>query len=316
MNRLPDITVLMPVYNAGKYLREAIDSVLCQTLTNFEFLIVNDGSTDNSEDIIRSYTDPRIKLINQPNGGVSAALNTGLSQATGKYIARFDGDDICYPERLEKQYAFMLSNPDYILIGCDADYMSEDGDFLFTYRNTGHSNEEIQQKIDVYCPFVHSSVFYLKAPVIEAGGYEVKAHSFEDYFLWKLLLGKGKVCNFTEPLIKVRFNAASVTVDEKDRDPLFNRLKSKALKTGKISDEEGELLLKSIRRLSPLKKESSYHRMLGKKYLWNNYKPSFARDHLRKSMRLEPFKPESYLLFLMSFLPENTIKRIYQRTRA
>lgn len=310
-----DITVLMPVYNAGKYLVEAIDSVLNQTLGDFEFLIINDGSTDNTEELIRSYTDPRIRLINQPNGGVSAALNTGLALARGTYIARFDGDDICYPSRLEKQYAFMQLHPEYIVIGSDADYMSEEGDFLFTYRNTGHSNEEIQERINVYCPFVHSSVFYRKAPVLETGGYEVNAHSFEDYFLWKHLIKKGKVCNFKDPLIKVRFNASSVTVDEKDRDPVFVQLKEKALETGKISHEEGQLLLKSIRRLSPLKKESSYHRMLGKKYLWNNYKPSSARMHLRKSMRLEPFKPETYMLFLLSFLPKTTIETIYKRNK-
>lgn len=311
-----DITVLMPVYNAGKYLAEAIDSVLCQTLSDFEFLIINDGSTDNTEEVIRSYTDPRIRLINQQNGGVSAALNTGLAHAQGTFIARFDGDDVCYPTRLEQQYDFMQRNPEYILIGSDGDYMSEEGEFLFTYRNTGHTNEEIQERINVYCPFIHSSVFYRKAPVLEAGGYEVKARSFEDYFLWKQLVKKGKVCNFVEPLIKVRFNASSVTIDEKDMDPLFTQLKAKALETGKISQEEGQLLLKSIRRLSPSKKESSYHRMLGKKYLWNNYQPSKSRKHLRQSMRIEPFKPETYMLFLLSFLPKTTITAIYNKKRS
>lgn len=315
-DKQPDITVLMPVYNAGKYLAEAIDSVLSQTQSNFEFLIINDGSTDNTEELIRSYTDPRIRLINQSNGGVSAALNTGLVHARGEFIARFDGDDVCYPTRLAKQYDFMQRNPEYILIGSDGDYMNEEGEFLFTYRNTGHTNEEIQARIHVYCPFIHSSVFYRKAPVLEAGGYEVNARSFEDYFLWKQLIKKGKVCNFVEPLIKVRFNASSVTVDEKDMDPLFTQLKAKALETGRISQEEGQLLLKSIKRLSPAKKESSYHRMLGKKYLWNNYQPSKSRKHLRRSMRIEPFKPETYMLFLLSFLPKKTIEAIYKRKRS
>src|ERR1700754_2088364 len=94
---VPKITVLMPAYNAGKYIGEAIESVLEQTFTDFELLIVNDGSTDNTAAIIQSFTDPRIVLIQQPNLGVAAALNNGLKHARAEYIARFDADDICYP---------------------------------------------------------------------------------------------------------------------------------------------------------------------------------------------------------------------------
>lgn len=309
------VTVLMPAYNVAGYIREAIDSVLNQTFTDFELLIVNDGSTDDTEKIIRSYPDKRIKLVNRANGGVSAALNTGLEEAKGKYIARFDADDICYPFRLEQQYAFMRSHPDYIIIGSDADYVSESGVFLFKYLNIGHTNEEINERINIYCPFVHSTVFYLKDAVIQAGGYEVKAHSFEDYFLWMRLIKLGKACNFSEPLIKVRFNSSSVTIDEKDMDPAFVALKKKALQTGVITDEEGLILLKSIKKLSVDKKESSYNRMLGKKYLWNNYQPSTARKYLLKSIRIEPFNPTSYMLFVLSFFSEKTISRIYSRKK-
>jgi len=256
MMHLP-ITVLMPVYNGAKYIREAIDSVLAQSFGDFELLIVNDGSTDTTVEVISSYTDKRIRLISQANGGVSAALNAGLKEAKGKYIARFDADDVCYTYRLERQYAFMEADPEYIVIGSDADYMSEEGDFLFKYVNIGHTNEEINERINTYCPFVHSSVFYLKDPVVNIGGYEINAHSFEDYFLWMRLIKKGKMCNFKEPLIQVRFNSSSVTVDEKDREPVFVELKKKALRTGRITDEEGEILLKSIKRLSKDKKEKS-----------------------------------------------------------
>ena len=307
------ITVLMPVYNGEKYLKEAIDSVLGQTFADFELLIVNDGSTDNTVKLIEEYSDKRIRLINRANGGVSAALNTGLKEAKGKYIARFDADDVCYPYRLERQYAFMEANPGYIVIGSDADYMSEEGDPLFKYINIGHTPEEIEERINTYCPFVHSSVFYLKDPVIISGGYEVNAHSFEDYFLWMRLIKKGKLLNFTDPLIKVRFNSSSVTVDEKDREPIFLEIKKKALATGVITDEEGQQLLKSIKRLSKSKKESSYNRMLGKKYLWNNYQPKKARQHLGKSIRIEPFKLNTYILYFLSFFPKETIARIYNR---
>ena len=301
----------MPVFNGEKYIGEAIESVLNQTWTDFELLIVNDGSTDNTAAVIASYNDKRIKLVNQQNAGVSGALNTGLKEAVGEYIARFDADDICYSNRLDKQYKFMLENPQYILIGSDVDYINEEGDFIFNFKNTGHTNSEINETFMQNCPFVHSSVFYRKDVVIELGGYETKAHSFEDYFLWVKLIKRGMVCNFAEPLIKVRFNPSSVTIDEKDHGLIFVKLKEKALITGIITDEEGEIMDASLKKLNKSKKEASYNRMLGKKYLWNNYQPAKARKHLIKSIRKEPLKVMGYALLLLSLLPEKFISWIY-----
>jgi glycosyltransferase involved in cell wall biosynthesis len=311
----PPITVLMPAYNCEKYIGIAIDSVLRQTYGDFELLIVNDGSTDGTQKVIESYSDRRIAVINKINGGVSSALNTGLAAARGKYIARFDADDICVPERLQKQYDFMRTHPEYIMVGSDVDYITEEGDYIFTYANPWHTNEEITAKIMEHCPFVHSSVMYVKDAVLSLGGYEIKAHTFEDYYLWTKLVRVGKVCNMNEPLIKVRFNASSVTIDEKDHESIFAKLKSKALRTGEISDEEGKAILESIRKLDRRKKESSYNRMLGKKFLWNNYQPRKARRYLLKSIGMEPFRMTSYLLLMLSVLPEKMIKNIYEKTR-
>ena len=103
----PIVTVLMTVYDGKNYLHEAIESVLCQTFNDLEFLIIDDASTDNSVEIINSYNDSRIKLlINDNNIGQTASLNIGLSRAQGEYIARFDQDDVCLPKRLEEQLAF------------------------------------------------------------------------------------------------------------------------------------------------------------------------------------------------------------------
>lgn len=303
--------MLMPVFNAEKYLREAIDSVLQQTHTDFEFLIVDDGSTDSSPSIIQSYDDKRIRVIRQSNGGVSAALNTGLQNASGELIVRFDADDICYPERITLQYKFMLEHPDYVLAGSDADYIDKDGEYIFTFTNPGHEDSEIRNKIMLQCPFIHSTVIFRKQAVLDLGGYEVKAHTFEDYFLWTKLLSKGKVHNFSHPLIKVRFNPESVTVDARDYNRTFRNLHRKALATGIITDAEGEQLLASIKRLSRSKKEFSYNRMLAKKYLWNNYHPEKARQHLSKALKLKPLDPASWSLLFLSLLPKKVINAIY-----
>ncbi len=118
MKEKPRVTVLMSVYNGEKYLREAIDSILNQTFKDFEFLIIDDGSTDSSADIIRSYTDFRIRLIqNEKNIGLTRSLNKGLKLAKGEYIARMDVDDISLPIRFEKQVSFLDKYEDVKLVG-------------------------------------------------------------------------------------------------------------------------------------------------------------------------------------------------------
>ena len=121
----------MSVYNGEKYLREAIDSILNQTFKDFEFIIVNDGSTDNSLKIIKSYNDPRITIINQKNTGLAKALNEGIKIAKGKFIARMDADDISEPERFKKEYKFMHVHDECVALGTNAIIIDENGNNLY-----------------------------------------------------------------------------------------------------------------------------------------------------------------------------------------
>ena len=307
------ITVLMPAYNAGKYIREAITSVLEQTYRNFELLIVNDGSTDDTISIVLSFKDPRIVLVDQDHHGVAQALNTGLRLADTYYVARFDADDICKPERLEKQFNFLEDHPDYILVGSDAEYILEHGDFLFSFKCIAHSNEEVQRNMYVYCPFIHSSVMYKKDEVIKAGGYNAHAHHFEDYLLWTGLAKIGKMQNLREPLIKVRFNPASVTIDEKWRGERFRQLKRTATTRGSITKEEGDELLAIIKKQDIRKiKEGAYHALCGKKFLADNYQPSKARTHVRRAISIRPLRLDNYLLYAVSYMPEAFIAWLHK----
>jgi glycosyltransferase involved in cell wall biosynthesis len=313
----PRVTVLMPVYNGALYLREAIDSILNQTYTDFEFLIINDGSTDASEAIISSYSDTRIRLINQNNAGVSAALNNGIQLAKGAYIARMDADDRCMSTRLEEQMNFLDLHPEYVMIGSDADYMDKDGFFVFHYSNTGHSNEEINERVDwITCPFIHSAVIYKKEGVIAAGAYDENAYLFEDHFLWIKLIKLGKVANLKKALISVRLNPSSVTIDQRDCSAEYLNIKNKAIQTGLLNDEEGAILRKNVIKISATQKLYSYHAYLGKKYLWNNYHAANARTHFLEAIKVYPLKVKTYLLLLMSFLPASMIKMIYQKVKS
>jgi glycosyltransferase involved in cell wall biosynthesis len=131
----PKVSVVMSVYNGEKYLCEAIDSILNQTFENFEFLIVNDGSTDRTLEILQSYRDPRIKVINnERNIGLTASLNKGLKIAKGEYVARMDADDVSFPHRLEQQKAFLDRNPRVAMVGSWAEVIDESGKTQETWR--------------------------------------------------------------------------------------------------------------------------------------------------------------------------------------
>ena len=309
----PRVTVLMPAYNAAKYIAEAIKSVLEQSFTDFELLIVNDGSTDETVKIIKSFHDRRIVLVSQENGGVASALNLGLTHASAPYIARFDADDICYPNRLKIQYEFISAYPEYSIIGSAADYIDAHGHFVFTHHPVAHLSEEIRQLKYSVCPFIHSSVFYKKEVVIDNGGYNEHAYTYEDHFLWVNILNNQKACNLSQPLIQVRLNPESITIDEKWHSRKFRAIKNETLKKRSISEQEGiELYQVGGRQYSPKAKEGAYYALCGKKFLLNNYQPEKARSHMARAIGLHPFRLDNYLIYAVSYLPAGLISWLHK----
>jgi glycosyltransferase involved in cell wall biosynthesis len=309
----PKVTVLMPAYNAGKYIAEAIRSVLEQEYTDFELLIVEDGSTDDTRGVIRSFSDDRIRVLEQENKGISAALNAGLAEARGVYIARFDADDSCLPQRLGRQTAFLDENPEYVLTGSEVEYMAEDGEHLFNYRCVAYSHEQIVKAMEQICPFIHSSVMFRKEVVLAAGGYPPDAHTFEDYLLWVKLRGAGKFHNLPEILIRVRYNPASVTIDEKWRGRRFGNVKRKIIRAGFATKVQGDELLAIIKEQDTRRiKEGSYHALCGKKFLADNYQPAKARRHIVRAIRLHPFRWDNYAMLAVSYLPAPWIKWLHR----
>ena len=304
----------MPAYNAEKYIGKAIDSVLAQSFTDFELLIINDGSTDATEKIIRSYADERIRLINQPNQGIASALNMGLMNANAELIARFDADDICMPERLMVQYDFLHDHPDHIIVGSDADYIDMNGDYVFTCRLPAHTNEEIRELTLNKCPFIHSAVLFRKAAIVQIGGYNEHAYAFQDHLLWSRVISLGKAFNLSETLLQVRLNPESISIDEKWRTKRFREIKSGSIRRGEITEQEGKELLSILKEQNnPRIKEGSYYSLLGKKYLWNNHQPQKARMNLRKAIRIHPGRLDSYAIMALSFFPEDFIKWVYKQ---
>ena len=308
------LTVLMPVYNVASYIKEAVDSVLNQSFHDYELLIINDGATDGTKKIIESYNDSRIRLICQENKGVAEALNTGLQFARGEFIARFDGDDICLPGRLEKQVSFLEQNPEYVLIGGEAEYMDQSGQHLFHYKCIAYTHEEIMNTISSHCPFIHASVMYRKDAVMKAGGYPPHAHNFEDHLLWIQMIRYGNYCNLPLQLVKVRINPASATIDEKWRGRRFRRLKNHILQKGTVTADEGADLMRMIKiQDTPKIKLGAYHALCGKKFLLDNYQPAKARRHLATAIRIHPSRPDNYIFYMLSFFPGSFLKWLHQK---
>ena len=182
----PIVTVLMTVYNGKNYLNEAIESVLCQTLTNYEFLIVDDASTDNSIEIINSYNDSRIKLlINKKNIGQTVSLNKGLAIAQGKYIARFDQDDVCLPGRLEEQVAFFKKNPSVSIV-CSREYsIDKQGKRIGVWkRDLNNYGSFLGYIILGLNPIWTPSVMFTKSVFLHLGGFDVAYGPASDFEFW------------------------------------------------------------------------------------------------------------------------------------
>jgi glycosyltransferase involved in cell wall biosynthesis len=209
MGAQPLVSVLLPVYNGQLYLADAIDSILHQTYNHFEFLIINDGSTDNTDAIISSYTDPRIRYIkNEENIKLIATLNKGLVLATGKYIVRMDADDIALPERIAEQVAFMEDHPNVGVCGSGLLQIRPDGDIVHIYYP--ETDNQIRLRMLQDSPFAHPAVI-IRKEVIGNATFNPQYLHIEDYAFWFTLSLTTKMYNLRQHLLKYRLHSAQIS---------------------------------------------------------------------------------------------------------
>lgn len=207
---IPTVSVILPVYNAERFLAEAVESILQQSYTNLELIILNDGSTDRSHTILQRYTDPRIVYVqNKTNLGLTKTLNKGLALARGEYIARQDADDISAPTRLEKQKQFLDTHPEIHLVGNFWLNIGPHGRLLSTQRLPVDS-VEIREHLLVDLVITHATVMFRKEILAVTGKYRELAGSAEDLDLWLRLAENFDLCNIPEFLYSVRIHGDSV----------------------------------------------------------------------------------------------------------
>lgn len=207
------ISVLMPVYNAEPYVAEAVESVLNQTFTDFEFIIINDGSTDSSLEILQKYAsqDTRIKLISRENRGLIITLNEGLALARGTLIARMDADDINCIDRFEKQLDYLNSYPNCVAVGTKTQLIDDENDAL-CFMGEHESHEEIDSRHirGIGGMIIHPSAMIQRAAMISIGGYLDSYPHAEDVDFWLRLAEYGELANLPEVLFKYRQHFESV----------------------------------------------------------------------------------------------------------
>lgn len=206
----PLITVVMSTYNIEKYVAEAVDSILSQTFTDFEFVIVEDGSQDSTLRILESYQDERIRIIRTENRGLANALNTGLDAATGKYIARMDSDDVSSQRRLEVLLSEAEKSRDLALVGSWYEVIDEEGNFLTKARAPLSNSELWHVMLSGHNPFCHGGVLFRRDVVEKLCGYRPEFKNSQDFDLWLRLGEQHPMSMVPEVLYSWRLRRGSV----------------------------------------------------------------------------------------------------------
>lgn len=220
---LPIVSVVMPVFNGERYLRPAIDSILAQTWRNFEFLIINDGSTDETTRILHEIasTDAHIRVLHGPRRGLVHSLNEGCAEAAGHYIARMDSDDIAMPERLRLQVDFLNNHPAVALVGSSMAIINDDGNVFDTWRYPTEPARIKDALLETNC-LAHPTIMMRKSAFDAAGRYRNTFLYAEDYDLWLRMSEHYEIANLNEPTLFYRVH---------DRQISIRQLKKRTLST-------------------------------------------------------------------------------------
>lgn len=304
----------MSVYNGALYLREALDSVLGQSFSDFEFLIVDDGSTDDSCAIVKSYDDARIQLFQQKNTGVAGAKNLALRKAQGQWIAIIDSDDIWKAEKLQKQIDFLEANPEYVTVGTFAQIIDKDGNPLYVKRKVTGA-QEISDYLEKGNIFTHSSVVFDRQKALELGGYYEKVKQyFVDYMLLYQLNQLGKSENLAEPLTLYRIVPTSLSA--KNDPPEFHRIMHDTIKRGHITEEDYQILknIKVKENKSKGWRLSNYYYYIGRVHLFYHFNRGMAIKNFAMAVKIYPTFAKAWVYFGMSlFFPKKMVQRFYQK---
>lgn len=298
----PTVSVLLPVHNSESYLRAAVESVLSQTFRDFELLAFDDGSTDKCLTILREYatSDRRVQVFSRKNRGQVPTLNELISLAGGRYLARLDADDICLPERFEKQVAFLNSSPKHLVVGGWVELMNAAGKLIGVVKSpTSHDDIDCAH-LKGLTSICHPATIIRKSAVIAAGYYNEELGPAEDLDLWLRLAEVGRVANLPEVILRYRLHSGSLSEAKgKQQQELAQRACISASRRRGI-----EAQFEAVDHWRPTNDKNSIHKFALKHgwSAWNHGHTKTWWAYARQAMRLQPFAASSWRLLVFGFL--------------
>jgi hypothetical protein len=301
----PTVSVILPVWNGERFLAEAVESVLAQTFEAIELLLVDDGSTDATPDIARDFAerDRRVRVVRLARGGIAKALNAGIAEARGRYVARMDADDISHPSRLAKQIAYLDANSDCVAVGSAVVVIDEGGDFMgtraFPQLHAGITHKMINGLTNAVA---HPTVVTRTDALRSVGGYRHDRVPSEDLDLWIRLSQIGKLANMSEQLLRYRRHRDTVGIRERDGQwKIGNEILNEARR------RQGLRPLKVPPLSAARSRVASYHFECARTALLTGPRAA-AFKHARASIALEPFWPEPYLALAACAFPKWSLR--------
>jgi glycosyltransferase involved in cell wall biosynthesis len=309
LESFPLITVLMPVYNGERFVLDAVASILAQTFEDFELLVIDDGSTDKTRNLLETISDPRVHVLANPtNLGLIATLNRGLELARGRYLARMDADDLAAPERLARQIDYLERHPHVHVLGCMAELIDEHGRRCSSLAGYPTEPAAIRDFLFQECCLIHPSVVFRTDTVREAGGYSASARHAEDYELWLRLSDNHALANLPDKLISYRIHPGQVSITNlMIQYATVQTCRNTALARRQARGEDMRAVEKIIHP-SRLRRWSAAACTLGRDYLnWYTLyrlmqQPKMAFGFALSAVKHSPLSPEAWKsLFLGAF---------------
>jgi glycosyltransferase involved in cell wall biosynthesis len=298
----PRLSVVMPVYNAERYLAQAIESILHQTFRDFEFIIFDDGSQDSSLRILEQYAniDMRIQLFAKSHKGYVSWLNEGIVTARGEFLARMDADDISLPQRFTRQVEYLFKHPACVVVGCGTLMIDSDGDPICEHRpDPDHATLFANLVKGGHGIIAHPTSMMRRTAIVNAGGYKEEYEPIEDFDLWFRLAECGELANIPEPLFKYRQHRGSImyTRTQVERQKQYADI---ILAQARQRLGERPLSHSCYNYSAPTIVES--HRMWATWALISRHRRT-AMKHARLSLRHATWSPKSWALLFACLLP-------------
>jgi glycosyltransferase involved in cell wall biosynthesis len=307
----PRVSVVLPVWNGERFLAEAVESVLSQTLHRFELLLVDDGSTDATAEMSSDYArrDRRVQVIRLQRSGIAHALNAGIAAARGRYVARMDADDISHPSRLQKQLAHLDANPRCVAVGSAVYVMDERGGHVGTSRYPEEHAEITQTLMDGRSnAMAHPTVMARRKALVAVGGYRHDSVPSEDLDLWFRLSRIGTLANMREQLLRYRRHANAVSICERERQWIVGM--------GIVNEARGKEGLHPLEPRAPRASGSrvaAYHFECARIALMTGPRTAAIR-HAFSSVAADPSWPEPYVALAACAFPKWSLRALARLT--